>query len=131
MTNEQKQDLIQYRFANAKRTLAEVDVLIQNNLCNTAVNRLYYACFYAVSALLLHNDINTRTHSGAIQMFGQHFINKGIITEAAGNFYTKIFTMRRKSDYEDYIDYNQEEVLILIAPAQELIGQIEEILFKQ
>lgn len=72
MTNEQKIDLIQYRFTNAKKTLAEVDVLIQNNLCNTAVNRLYYACFYAVSALLSHNDVNTRTHAGTIQMFGQH-----------------------------------------------------------
>jgi uncharacterized protein (UPF0332 family) len=131
MTNEQKQDLIQYRFVNAQKTLAEVDVLIQNNLCNTAVNRLYYACFYAVSALLLHNDINTRTHTGAIQMFGQHFINKGIITEAAGNFYTKVFTMRRKCDYEDFIDYDREDVLILIEPAHDLINQIRKVLFKQ
>ncbi len=40
MTNEEKLDFVRYRFANAKKTFAEVDVLIQNELYNTAVNRL-------------------------------------------------------------------------------------------
>ena len=57
MTSEQKWDLVQYRLANAKKTLREVDLLIQNRLWNIAVNRLYYACFYAVTALLLNNEI--------------------------------------------------------------------------
>src|ERR1039458_1912453 len=123
MTSEQKWDLVQYRLANAKKTLREVDLLIQNRLWNIAVNRLYYACFYAVTALLLNNEINTKTHSGAMKMLGLHFVNKGIITDDAGSFYTKIFTMRYKGDYEDYIDYVENDVIVLITPAEELINR--------
>jgi uncharacterized protein (UPF0332 family) len=131
MTTEQKWDLVKYRFENAKKTLGEVDVLIQNNLWNNAVNRLYYACFYAVNALLLLNDISTKTHAGSIKMFGLHFINTGIIQRTTGDFYSKIFTMRNKGDYEDYVDYSPEEVIALIQPSKDLISQIGKILFEQ
>jgi enterochelin esterase family protein len=43
--------------------------MIENNKWNTAVNRLYYACFYAVIALLLKNDIETQSHNGARTKF--------------------------------------------------------------
>ena len=130
MTDEQKRDLVIYRFACAEKTFSEVGILMQNNLYNTAVNRLYYACYYAVSALLLNNGLNTKTHSGAIQSLGLHFVDTGIISKESGRYYSKIFSMRRKGDYEDYIDYDQSDVLELIKPAEELIYRIQKILFK-
>ena len=128
MTIEQKQDLVKYRVGNARKTLDEVEILMQNNLYNTAINRLYYACFYAVTALLLQNDIKSKTHSGARQMLGMHFIDTGIIPADSGTFYTKIFTMRHKGDYEDFIDYEYQDTLVLIEPARKLIAEIEAVL---
>jgi len=64
MTDQEKQDLLDYRLNRAKETLEEVDILIENKLWNTAVNRLYYACFYAVSGLLVYNGLNAQTHAG-------------------------------------------------------------------
>lgn len=55
MKEEERKELVEYRFSKAKKTLEEVDLHIENELWNTAVNRLYYACYYAVSALLLKN----------------------------------------------------------------------------
>ncbi|MGN6540887.1 MAG: HEPN domain-containing protein [Ginsengibacter sp.] len=52
----------------SKKTLAEIELLIQNELWNTAVNRLYYACYYAVIALLINKEIDTLTHTGARQL---------------------------------------------------------------
>ena len=52
MTSSERAELINYKMARAQQTLAEVDLLINNKLFHTAVNRLYYAGFYAVSALL-------------------------------------------------------------------------------
>ena len=129
MTSEQKWDLVIYRLENAKKTFAEVDVLMQNNLYNTAINRLYYACFYAVSALLLHNNISTRTHTGAIQMFGLDFVKTGLIEKAKGDFYSKLYDMRHDGDYEDYVDYGEKDVSALLQPAKDLISQIEVILY--
>ena len=131
MTSEQKWDLVQHRVENAQKTLFEVDILVRNNLFNIAVNRVYYACYYAVSALLLYYNIKSRTHSGNIQMFGLHFINNGLITEASGDFYTKLYTMRHKGDYEDFIEYQEADVLVLLNPAKQLIDRITEILDTQ
>ena len=79
MNHQQKTDLVKYRLSKAKETLADVDVLVQNKLWNMAVNRLYYACFYAVGALLANAEIYSKTHSGTRQMFGLHFVATGKI----------------------------------------------------
>ena len=70
MTEHEKRELVRYRFAKAKKTLNDVDVQVQNQLWGFAVNRLYYACFYAVSALLLKNSFFAKTHAGAKSMLG-------------------------------------------------------------
>jgi len=131
MTDEQRRDLVQHRFEKAKKTFGEIHILVQNNFCNNAVSRLYYACFYAVSALLLQKNIQAKTHAGARQMFGLHYVDKGLIPSESGRFYTKIFDLRHDGDYDDYIDYDREDVLALMQPAKELMNQIQAILFKE
>jgi uncharacterized protein (UPF0332 family) len=39
--------------------------------------------------------------------------------------------MRQTGDYEDYIDFNREDVIDLIEPANELITKIEGLLLKK
>ena len=51
MNQQERQELVKYRIAKARETFKEVDLHIKNELWNTAVNRLYYACYYAVIAL--------------------------------------------------------------------------------
>jgi len=52
MKDQDKAELVKYRLRRARETYKEVDILVENQLWNTAVNRLYYSCFYAVIALL-------------------------------------------------------------------------------
>src|SRR5271165_6698163 len=128
MNDQQRQDLIIYRIRKAKETLAEAESHIQNELWNSAVNRLYYACFYAVSALLATKEIYTKTHFGARQMFALHFIKPGIINSESGKFYTDIFNLRHTGDYQDFFDFQKKDVIELLIPATELIATIEVIL---
>jgi uncharacterized protein (UPF0332 family) len=128
MNQEERQKLVKYRIKKARATFSEVFLHIENKLWNTAVNRLYYACYYAVIALLIDKDIHAQTHSGVRQMFGLHFIKTGIIDKEAGKFYTDIFDLRQTGDYDDYIDFKKEDVLELIEPANELISKIETLL---
>ena len=51
MITYKTEDYYNYRLQRAKETILEVEVHIQNKFWNTAINRLYYACFYAVEAL--------------------------------------------------------------------------------
>jgi uncharacterized protein len=58
-------------------------------------------------------------------MFGQHFIKTGDISKDFGKFYSYIFNKRQTGDYDDFVDYSDEEVQELIEPAKELINEIE------
>lgn len=44
-------DLAHYRFERAKEIFSEVPYLKEQGFYNTAVNRLYYACYYAAAAI--------------------------------------------------------------------------------
>lgn len=56
--------LIHYRLERANEALEEADLLEKESHFNAAINRLYYACFYAVSALLISRGIAAQTHAG-------------------------------------------------------------------
>ena len=60
MNDSERSELVKYRIAKANSTLNEIHLHIENQLWNTAVNRLYYACYYAVTALLINSEINTQ-----------------------------------------------------------------------
>jgi uncharacterized protein (UPF0332 family) len=128
MNGQERKDLTTYRLTKAKETIADVELLIKLAMWDIAVNRLYYACYYAVSALLIDSEIYSRTHSGTRQMFGLHFISTGKIQKLTGDYYSKIFTYRHKGDYEDFWDFEEKDVVVLVAPAKALIGKIEELL---
>lgn len=79
MTDEQRNDIVNYRIENAVETLKEVLDHCENGYFNTAVNRLYYACYYAATALLVANCIGTKSHDGVRQMLGKEFVLTGKI----------------------------------------------------
>lgn len=73
-----RKKLIDYRIDRAYETLQEASLLAKEGHYNAAVNRLYYACFYAAQALFVANDISTTTHSGVKTMLGLHFVSRGL-----------------------------------------------------
>lgn len=98
MNENDRRDLIRYRITKSKETLKEVDILVQNELWNTAVNRLYYACYYAIIALLLSKEIKATTHAGVRQMLGLHFVKTEKLNKELGKFYSDIFDLRLTGD---------------------------------
>lgn len=128
MNEIERKELVLYRLTKAQETLKEIDLLIDNQLWNTAVNRLYYACYYAVIALLIHKGIKAQTHAGVRQMFGLHIIKQGLIEKELGRFFSDIFDKRLTGDYDDFVDYERDDVVGLINPAKKLITEIEKLI---
>ena len=128
MNQQERKELVKYRILKARETYNEVELHIQNNLWNTAVNRLYYACYYAVMALLIDKEIKPQTHSGVRQMFGLYFVKTSIIDSDSGKFFSDIYDKRQTGDYDDYIIFEKEDVIDLLEPANILITQIEDLL---
>jgi uncharacterized protein (UPF0332 family) len=128
MTGQEKHELIQYRIARAKETLKEVESHIQNNFLNNAVSRIYYSCYYALSSLFLDRSIQAKSHSGVKQMLGLYFVQTGIISKELNDFYSLVFELRQKGDYDDYVVFEQQEIIALVDPAKDFISRIESLL---
>ena len=118
------EDLVKYRISRSLETLREAEAMIQNGFWNASVNRIYYACYYAVSGLLLKKNIETNSHKGIRQMFGLHFVQSGIVSKEDGHFFSDLYDRRQTGDYDDYVLYDESTVLSLYNQAQEFIGRM-------
>jgi uncharacterized protein (UPF0332 family) len=125
-----KQDLIKYRLSRAWDTLEDARILADRERWNSAINRLYYACYYAVSALLLNVGLNTTTHNGTKSIFSEKFIKSEIIPKDLGKIYSQLFTWRQKGDYDDLFDFEKEKVLPYFEPVKRLIEIIDSLIIK-
>ncbi|MFB6320883.1 HEPN domain-containing protein [Saccharicrinis sp. FJH54] len=125
MTEYNSSDYSNYRIKRANETITEVEIHIKNGFWNTAINRMYYACFYAVGALLIKNGIETSSHSGTRLKFGQLFVKNGLIGKDLSKIYSDLFEKRHKGDYNDFFDYDQETVERLFPKAKLFIQTIE------
>ena len=123
--------LITYRLERARESLEEANILLEQGYGNTFVNRLYYACFYAVSALLLTKGLSSAKHSGVRSLFHQNFVKSGLIETELGQFYDMLFDNRQKGDYADLVRFDPNEVSYWHEEAQEFVQTVENIVKKE
>ena len=117
-------DLIRYRITRAKETLDAASDLLREGHLPDAVNRLYYACFYAVSALLFTEGFASTKHTGVRALFDRHWIKTGRLTIEAGKFYRLIFAKRHHGDYDDLIKFATEDVQTWLEQARQFVEEI-------
>ena len=104
-------ELIRYRLSRAKETLEEANELVNSGHLYGAANRIYYACFYAVVALILTENLSSSKHSGVIGLFNKNFVRTGDIPKTMGKLYSRMFDNRLESDYGDATWRPAEQVL--------------------
>ena len=128
MSEKDIENLAKYRFERSVETIQEAVDMLEKNHYNASINRLYYACYYAVTALLVKNNIQTHSHAGAKQMLGMHFV----VTEKLGRsynvIYSELFDKRHSGDYDDFLCYDRETVERLLPEAREFIEAISKLL---
>lgn len=125
--NEEIKSLIQYRIARSRETLDDATLLLNNGKLFSSVNRIYYAMFYAVNALLLSKGISSSKHSGVLALFNKEFISKDIIDKEKGRFFTEMFEFRQKADYKDLVEFKKEDVEIWLKKADDFISTVNHI----
>lgn len=121
LTDEERFQVVTYRLEKSRNTLADAEKVIAMQMWTTGANRLYYAAYYAVSALLVANGIIAKTHEGIIRMFNQHFVMTGKVERELGRQYNILFTMRLTGDYGDCFDLQEKDVAPMVGPARELV----------
>jgi uncharacterized protein (UPF0332 family) len=126
LSDEERKEVVRYRIGKAKNTFSEIALLTNNALWHNAANRLYYACYYGVTALLIKNGIETKTHQGVSNQFGFHFVKTEVFSQKEGRLFKNLFELRQDGDYDDWIDIIEEDVVPLIDPVRNFIDKIEQ-----
>lgn len=120
--------LASHRLARAREALAEADLLISATRWNGALNRLYYALFYAARALLALKRIDSSRHSGVIALFQEHFVKPGSVPADIARALPQAFARRQRTDYGDFAEAQQADVQTLRGDVERFVDTCSELL---
>ena len=124
MMEDNRKDIVAYRIERANTALEQAKLNLQMNCLEVTANRLYYAAYYAVSALLIANKIPAHSHEGNVTQFGLHFVKTGIVDREDGKLLSHLLTMRIKGDYSDRFGLTEDDVVPYIEPTEAFIKNI-------
>ena len=79
LKEEERRIIVEMELDKAERIFAEQKLLRDGALWGTLANRLYYALFHAVSALLISEGYEVGTHKGAVIRFQQYFVKTKLL----------------------------------------------------
>jgi uncharacterized protein (UPF0332 family) len=103
-------DLIVYRLQRAYESLEDAHLLADAKRWNLCVNRLYHACFYAISALLAQAGMSSSRHAGIRSLFNRHFVKTGKINADVARIFNDLFERRQEGDYVDFVRFEESQV---------------------
>lgn len=129
MNKEQAdQILIRLWLEKASDALASAKLESAEGHLSFAVNRLYYACFYAVTALLLASGKQFTRHSAVMSEFNRTFVKMGKVDVVWSKFYQKLFDDRQESDYIPTARFEPADIAQRIEQAESFVAMIRDLI---
>lgn len=124
LTDEERRAIVQYRIEKAQNAIEEIKKMMPLKLWATIANRMYYALYYAASALLLNDGHATNTHKGVISLFHLYYVKTEKLSLEDGRLFGNIFSFRQGCDYDDFIDASEKDVNEYFPQVEMLVGKI-------
>jgi uncharacterized protein (UPF0332 family) len=120
---------IQMYLQQARRALESAASSVEHGFYATAVNRAYYAIFYAASGLLLTKGISRSKHAGVVSAFREHFVKSGLIEVEYSDLYGDAMDARVGSDYDVTFESDPVTAQERLADARRFVGRVAGYLF--
>ena len=130
LSEKDKFALIKYRIDRANETIVEAKEALELNHLNLAVNRIYYACFYSVEALMLTRDFSTKNHGVLKGEFNKIYIHSGILDKKYFETLNNAFKNRQTGDYGDFVKFNKDKVKNSLIEAEGFVAEINKMALK-
>lgn len=121
-------NLSKYRLESAESTYRIARLCFENNGYKDAVNRLYYAVFYALRAVLAVEGVDFKRHKDVVAYFNQKYVATEIFPRELGKKIGRLKTLREDCDYDDFYIVSVEEVKNQLETAKKVIYQVKEYL---
>ena len=128
LNDEERKLLVEFEVEKAHKLIDQFPILENAELWDTLANRVYYAVFHAVTALLIKNGLHAGSHQGVSVLFNKHFVKENLVDEKYGRLLARLENMREKSDYTCLFETTKEEVVPMIPQAKEMITIIESLI---
>ena len=122
--------MVSYRLQRARETLADAHILADAGRWNPCVNRLYYACFYAVSALLIQDGLSSAKHTGLRSLFNRHFVKTNKVSKDKARIFNDLFERRQEGDYVDFVSFEESQVLPWLPEAEAFVQNLADLIEK-
>jgi len=110
---------------NARQMLEVAAHNLADGFYGSAVNRAYYAIFYAANALLATQGLFRSKHSGVIAAFRQHSVKPGLIEVEYGDIYGRVMDDRHISDYDVQTTIELDRARTDLEDAHRFVDRIE------
>ena len=127
---ESNGELVSYRLQRARETLADARILADAGRWNPCVNRLYYACFYAVSALLIQEGLSSTKHIGLRSLFNRYFVKTNKVPKDKARIFNDLFERRQEGDYVDFVSFEESQVLPWLPEAETFVQNLADLIEK-
>lgn len=121
-------ELSKYRLDTAEKTVRIAKICFENEGFRDAVNRSYYATFYALRAVLALEGVDFKRHKDVIAYFNQHYVATDKFDREIGKRIGRLKTMREDCDYDDFYVIERDEVLTQLETAHIVIKAVKEYL---
>lgn len=121
----QLEDLLRYRMEQAHETLREAEILLNESALRGAINRAYYAMFYALLALLATKQLGTSRHSRVLALFDREFVKTGMFPRELSRSLHLAFDRRQTYDYGEMSPASRQTAEKTWADAQTFVAAIE------
>jgi uncharacterized protein (UPF0332 family) len=125
---EARHTLVKLWLEKAIESLVSAELELNQGHLTFAVNRLYYACFYAVTAVLLQDGKQFSKHSAVKAEFARAYIKTGKIDANWHKFYQKLFDDRQEGDYLPTVSFEKTDVSNRLEQAREFVRLIRSLL---
>jgi len=122
--------LINYRLSQSEETLSDALLLIESGRYRSAVNRIYYSVFYTLLALGLKYQFETSKHAQLVGWFNKNFVHENLIPLELGAILKRLFENRTSGDYDEFSNFEHDEVVLLYENSKLFIKEIESLLKK-
>lgn len=118
-------ELSKYRYERALEELKNAREVFNAGIYKLALNRSYYAIFFAMRAVNVLDEFDSSKHSGVIAHFNQFHVKTGDFEKVASKIIQNAMEMREHADYDDFFLVSKTDAEKQISRAEELVGYVK------
>jgi len=125
-TAPENQNEIMLYIEHTKEMLAVAEQNLNSDFYASAINRAYYAIFYAANAMLATVGKARSKHSSVISLFRNLFVKTGELPTEFSDIYGRVMDNRQRGDYDLGLQIDVDQAKADLEDARRFVSKVEQ-----